>query len=120
MDEDNKRYLPIIIGSDGSSFSITNNGTAAAPCRLTIIPKNDLMLITIGGLAQEPITVERVQKNQILIIDGIDRAVTIDGQNAFENFNGWELPKLQPGVNNISISNADLMTISIEYQLRYI
>ena len=119
MDE-NKKYLPIVLDTNGSSFSIVNNGTAAAPCRLTIIPKNDLMLITIEGLAQEPITMERVQKDQILIIDGIDRAVTIDGQNAFEQYNGWELPKLQPGVNNISISNADLMTISIEYQLRYI
>lgn len=37
--EDNKKYLPIIINSDGSSFSVTNNGTAAAPCRVTIIQK---------------------------------------------------------------------------------
>lgn len=118
--EDNKKYLPIIINSDGSSFSVTNNGTAAAPCRVTIIPKNDLMLLTIEGLSEEPITMEKIQKNQILIIDGIDRAVTIDGENAFENYNAWELPKLQPGVNNIKISNADLMTISIEYQARYI
>lgn len=118
--EDNKKYLPIIIGSDGSSFSVVNNGTAAAPCRLTIIPKNDLMLITIEGLSKEPITMERIQKNQILIIDGIDRVVTIDGVNAFEQYNGWELPKLQPGINNVKITNADLMVISIEYQARYI
>jgi len=85
--EDNKKYLPIIINSDGSSFSVTNNGTAAAPCRVTIIPKNDLMLLTIEGLSEEPITMEKIQKNQILIIDGIDRAVTIDGENAFESYN---------------------------------
>lgn len=118
--EDNKKYLPITIGPDGSSFSIINHGTAAAPCRLTIIPKNDLMTITIEGLSEEPIQMEMVQRNQVLIIDGIDRVVTIDGENAFKSYNGWELPKLQPGVNEIKISNADLMTISIEYQARYI
>lgn len=114
------KYLPIIIGADGTSFSIINNGTAAAPCRITIIPKNDIMLLTIEGLSEEPIQVEKVMKGKILVIDGIDRKVTLDDENAFEIFTAWEFPKLQPGENNIKITNADLMTLNIEYQPRYI
>jgi len=54
MDINNKTYLPIVFSSD-NSFSIINNGTAAAPCRLTVIPQNDVMLMTIIGLSDEPI-----------------------------------------------------------------
>lgn len=119
INEENK-YYPIIIGADGTSFSITNNGTAAAPCRVTIIPKNDIMLLTIEGLSDDKIEIQGVLRGQILILDGIDRKITLDDLDAYDIYNGWEFPKLQPGVNTIKITNADLMTLSIEYQPRYI
>lgn len=112
-------YFPIIIESDGT-LSITNNGTAAAPCRITIIPKNDIMLLTIEGLSDEKIEVSRIRAGQILILDGINRKITLDNEDAFDIYNGWEFPKLQPGVNKITMTNADTSAISIEYQPRYI
>lgn len=119
LNEENK-YFPIVIDADGKSFQIVNNGTAAAPCRVTIIPKNDIMLLTIEGLSEEKIEVYRIQKGQILILDGINRKITLDDVDAFDIYNGWEFPKLQPGNNTVKITNAGLMTLSIEYQPRYI
>lgn len=116
---DEATYLPIIIGSDGS-FTITNSGTAAAACRITIVPRNDIMRLEIEGLSKEKIVMTRIRAGQLLVIDGIDRVVTLDGENAFEDYDAWELPRLQPGVNNIKITNADTMALSIEYQPRYI
>ncbi len=116
---DESNYFPIVVGSDGS-FTITNSGTAAAACRITIVPRNDIMLLVIEGLSQEKITMTRIQSGQLLIIDGINRTVTLDGENAFENYDGWELPRLQPGINTVKITNADTMALSIEYQPRYL
>ena len=112
-------YFPIIIESDGS-IPITNSGTAAAACRITIIPNTDIMLLTIEGMSDEPIVMERIQRGQLLIIDGINREVTLDGENAFESYQGWEFPKLQPGINHVKITSADSMSLAIEYQPRYI
>lgn len=119
IDLNSKTYLPIVFSSD-NSFSIVNNGTAAAPCRLTIIPQNDAMILTIAGLSSQPIKVNRVMGGQILVIDGIEKTVTIDDQNAFDQFDAWEFPKLQVGTNIITITEAANATISIEYQPRYI
>lgn len=116
---DEAQYFPIIFESDGT-LSITNSGTAVAAARLTIVPKNDIMLLTIEGMSEEPITMEKIKAGQLLIIDGINRDITLDGENNFENYHGWEFPKLQPGVNRIKITNADRMALSIEYQPRYI
>lgn len=70
MDTDKKTYFPIAFDNDGS-FTITNNGTAAAPCRLTVVPPDDVMLMEILGLSDEPIIVTKVKRNTILVIDGI-------------------------------------------------
>lgn len=119
MDINNKTYLPIVFSSD-NSFSIINNGTAAAPCRLTVIPQNDVMLMTIIGLSDEPIKMNQVKSKQILVIDGIDRTVTLDGVEAFDKYDAWEFPRLLPGTNDITITDSKTATVSIEYQPRYI
>ena len=98
-------YYPVVFNNDGESFSIVNNGTAASPCRITIVPQNDIMLLQITGLSTEPIKVNRVQRGNILIIDGIDRTVTIDGDTAFDQYDAWEFPKLSTGTNEIRITN---------------
>lgn len=118
-DTNGKTYFPITFNAD-NSFSIVNNGTAAAPCRLTIIPTNDVMLMKITGLSDEELQVSKIKSGQILVIDGIDKTITIDGKESFEQYNGWQFPKLMPGTNIITITDAATATISIEYQPRYI
>ena len=114
----NENYYPIAF--DGDVFIITNNGTAPAPCKITIVPQVDFVNLTIEGVSDKPISVSQVKTNDTLVIDGENRTITINDVPAFEKYNGWEFPKVQPGVNTISISNASQATIQIEYDTRYI
>lgn len=113
-------FYPIELNATTGGFVITNNGTAPAPCKVTIIPKVDLVSLTITGLSQEPIVVNNVYQQEALVIDGENRSITIDDEDAFDHYNAWEFPKVQPGMNNITITNAAQMLIQIEYNTRYI
>lgn len=115
-----ENYYPIEFDDAGSSFIITNNGTAPAPCVITFIPKVDFIRLEIRGLSKEPIIVSNVKMNQVLVIDGENRSVLLDDKEAFDHYDAWEFPKLQPGQNNITINNGVQASISIEYNARYI
>ena len=117
---DNAQYYPIEFDSTGSVFNIFNNGTAPAPCVVTIIPKVDFLKLVIKGLTETPITFTGLKTNQALVIDAEKRSVTVDGVDAFANYDAWEFPKLQPGANQITIENGTSATISIEYSANYI
>lgn len=113
-----ENYYPITF--DGDSFTVVNNGTAPAPCKITIIPQVDFVVLTIEGVSEKPISVSSLHANDVLVIDGENRAITINDAPAFNNYNGWEFPKLQPGVNEISIVNGAHIQISIEFNARYL
>ena len=115
-----ENYYPIEFDNAGSSFVITNNGTAPAPCVITFIPKVDFIRLEIEGLSKEPIIVSNVKMGQVLVIDGENRSVLLDDEEAFDKYDAWEFPKLQPGQNNITIKNGGQASISIEYNARYI
>lgn len=119
MDND-IQYYPIEFDEAGSVFTITNSGTAPSPCVITIIPKVDFLKITIQGLTQEPIIYSGLKTNQTLVIDGEERTVTVDGEDAFVNYNAWEFPKVQPGINQVIIEQGIQASISIEYNANYI
>lgn len=114
-----ENYYPIEFSETGQ-FTIINNGTAPAPCVITFIPRVDFNRVIISGLTEEPIEVENIQQDQVLVINGEDRIVTLDNENYLHNYNCWEFPKLQPGVNEVQINNAALASLAIEYSLRYI
>ena len=115
-----KQYYPIEFDSTGNVFTVTNSGTAPAPCVITIIPKVDFLKLTIEGLSESPIVFTGLKTNETLVIDAEERTVTVDGVDAFQQYNAWEFPKLQPGINKITITNGSLATISIEYSANYI
>lgn len=115
MDEN---YYPITF--DGDSFIIVNNGTAPAPCKITIIPQIDFVVLTIEGVSKKPIKVQNVSVNDTVVIDGEERTITINDEPAFNSYDGWEFPKLQPGENHISIVNGAHIQISIEFNARYL
>ena len=114
------QYYPIEFDASGNVFSITNNGTAPAPCIITIIPKVDFLKLVIEGLTETPITFTGLKTNEALVIDGEERSITVDGIDAFANYDGWEFPKLQPGINKVRIENGTSASISIEYSANYI
>lgn len=114
----NENYYPITF--DGDSFVIVNNGTAPAPCKITIIPQIDFVVLTIEGVSEKPIKMSHINTNDIVVIDGENRIVTINDQPAFNSYDGWEFPKLKPGANEITIANGAHIQISIEYNARYL
>lgn len=114
-----ENYFPIEFTADGSSFIITNNGTAPAPCVVTFIPKVDFIRLSIGGLSEEPITMTNIYADDVVVINGENRTVTINDEDGFAKYTAWEFPKLQPGTNTITIENGVQASISIEYNPRY-
>ena len=97
----NQNYYPIEF--DGDSFVVINNGTAPAPCVLTVIPKVDFIKMEIKGLSQEAITVKNIKARDVLVIDAEQRRVLVNDLLAFDKYDAWEFPKLQPGQNTIKI-----------------
>ena len=113
----NQNYYPIEF--DGDSFVVINNGTAPAPCVLTVIPKVDFIKIEIKGLSQEAITVKNIKARDVLVIDAEQRQVLVNDLLAFDKYDAWEFPKLQPGKNIITIKDGAQCSISIEYNVCY-
>ena len=113
-------YYPIEFDETGANFIITNKGTAPAPCVVNFIPKVDFVSLEIEGLSKEPIKVSNVKTGQVLTIDGENRTVLLDDKEAFNIYDAWEFPKLQPGENKIKIKNGSQASISIEFNVRYI
>ena len=114
------QYYPIEFDATGTTFNVYNNGTAPAPCIITIIPKVDFLKLVIEGLTETPITFTGLKTNQTLVIDGEAGLVQVDDKDAFANYDAWEFPKLLPGANQITIQNGTSATISIEYTANYI
>lgn len=112
-------FFPIDFNATGDSFIVTNNGTAPAPCVVTFIPKVDFYRLEITGLSAEPIAVNGVKAKDVVVIDGENRSITINDVDAFDKYDAWEFPKLQPGVNTVKIVNGVQASISIEYNPRY-
>lgn len=112
-------YYPIEFDNQGV-FTITNNGTAPSPCKITFIPKVDFVNLQITGLSKEPIKVSHIKANQTLVIDGENKEVLLDDQDYFNNYDSWEFPKLMPGVNSVQIPNGGQASVAIEYTQRFI
>lgn len=116
----NDNYFPIVFDNEGTGFSVTNAGTAPAPCVVTLIPRVSLVRITITGLSVDPIVINNVAANDVIVIDGENRTFTINGANDWEKYGGWQFPRLAPGVNEITISNGSQMAVEIAYNARYL
>lgn len=112
-------YYPIEFTVGGSSFTVFNSGTAPTPCVFTFIPKVDFFRLTIEGLSEEPISITGIRANDVVVIDGENREVLINDQDAFDSYDAWEFPKLQPGENIVTIANGNQASIQIEYNPRY-
>lgn len=78
------------------------------------------MNLVIEGLSEEPISVQRIYANDILVIDGENHEVLVNEEPAFDKYMAWEFPKVQPGQNLVKIVNGAQASIQIEYNTRYI
>lgn len=115
-----ENYYPISLNEQGSGFSVVNTGTAPAPCVLTIIPRVNQLSISVSGLSEEPFTITNVNANDIIVVDGEKREVLINNELAWDHFEGWSFPRLEPGTNEVTITNASMFAIEIAFSARYI
>lgn len=115
-----QNYYPISLNGEGTGFSVVNTGTAPTPCVLTIIPRVNQVQIKIEGLSKDPIAVNNVSANDVIVIDGEKREFTINGEIDWDKFQGWQFPRLEAGTNEITIANASMLAIEVAYNARYI
>lgn len=116
-----EKYYPIIVNDEGNGFSVINAGTAPTPCCLTLIPKATLRDITITGLTTHPIQLNFViNAYDVVVIDGENGVFKVNDELEWDKYEGWELPRLIPGTNEITITNASLFDVEIGFDLRYV
>lgn len=113
-------YYPIVFDGNGTGFSVKNTGTAPAPCVITVIPRVNLVRVMIEGLSKEPIVISNLTANDVVVINGEERTFTINNEPAWEQYDGWQFPRILPGDNSVVVSNGSQMAIEIAYNARYI
>lgn len=101
-----------------SSKTISVSGNLNTPAIIEITPSINIIDITVTGLG-DPFTVKNLTTGQKVIVNGEDCTITQNGTNKYNDFDGWEFPKLKPGADTITFSrnNCD---ITIKYKPRYL
>lgn len=104
------RHKPLqIISLTGLSTTVLCEATTAVYCRVSLTADKDYNSITIFG-----ITVNNISANDVIVIDGIDKSVTKNGVNIFNDTDLIEFPTLKQGKNTITVSS-DTVKGYIEY-----
>lgn len=106
--------------------TVMYDGAFPAPCKATITPTGAIATFTIGGLACNPLTLEKsriaingLKTNKPIVIDGVKKLITEDGANKYADAEIWNFPMLTPGVNTITFSSTNHSTV-IEVYKRFI
>lgn len=105
--------------SDTDNHTINNNGTSITPCYLEIAPTYSYSSLIISGLSDDPIKINNVSANKIIIIDGYTNKITENEINKFNDVELFEFPRLNTGNNTVSISD-DRATLTIKWKERFI
>lgn len=95
--------------------TVTAQGNVDTECVLTITPAVDLDSVTVMG-----ITVRNLTANSPVIIDGRRKLISEDEVNKFADTDLISFPKLQPGPNQITISDPSKVTVQLAYYPTYI
>lgn len=79
-----------------------------------ITPTSDIIDFTIND-----ITIKNLKANKTIIVDGIKKAVTVDGENKFNDTDFWAFPTVLPGTNKITLSRSNVDVV-LKYHPRYV
>lgn len=106
--------------------TIQYDGAFPTPCKATITPSGAIATLVVGGLACNPLTLEKsriaingLKTNKPVVIDGVKKLITEDGANKYADAEIWNFPMLTPGVNTITFSSTNHSTV-IEVYKRFI
>lgn len=101
------------------SRTINISGNLTTPAIVTVTVPSDGQDVVLSGLGEDNITINNVQGNSPIIIDGEECTVIQNEVNKFGDTDIWQFPVLQPGDNVIGI-NSDSYTVQIQYNPRWI
>lgn len=102
----------VTLSSTSNNIEITTDVVTEAIYEIT--PNIDMIEFTIHG-----IKIKNLKANKKIIIDGIKKTVTMDGENKFGDTEFWSFPTLTPGTNKITLSRTDAKVI-LKYYPRYV
>lgn len=114
-----KIYKQRIDTITGTSKTLKYDGTSETPCTLSITPSSVLPTLTITGLSEKPISINHLEANKEILIDGELGKVTCEGVNKFGDYDAWEFPRLLPGENTITL-DSDICQVTITYKPLYL
>lgn len=93
--------------------TVTIDGTTMADAIYEVTAPNDLVDFAIND-----IKIKTLKGNRTMIIDGMSKTVTVDGENKFCDTEFWSFPKFNPGNNVIDLS-AEGVDVKLKYHPRY-
>ena len=103
------RRLPLVsVDFAGKTLQLDNPGAVASGLRITLTPTKKITSMQVGD-----VTVKNLAANVPFVIDGLSGTVTADGENRFADTDLTQFPQIQPGENEISLSQA--VPTTLEY-----
>ena len=111
LTEKNMQYL------DTKNITIAIEGNLPTPAIIEITPIEGTQSLTIAGLTEEPIIIYRTNQGKKIMMNGLTGEMTEDGENKAADIEIWELPRLLPGENIITLSYA--ADVSVRYEARF-
>ena len=103
------RRLPLVsLDFNAAAIRLTNPGTAASGMRIILTPDQKITSMQVGD-----ITVKDLAAGVPFVIDGLSGTVTADGENRFADTDLTDFPRIDPGDNEIILSQA--VPTTIEY-----
>lgn len=107
------RRLPLVsVDFNAAALRLHNPGAVASGLRIILTPAKKITSMQIGD-----ITVKDLAAGVPFVIDGLSGTVTADGENRFADTDLTEFPQIQPGENEIILSQA--VPATLEYYPTY-
>lgn len=116
----------ITVSTSARTLAVDNPGNLDTPAIIEMIPDIGRTSIVLNGACwnrytgkDNPITVNRLFKDQKIIINGETGLITEAGANKIQDVELLGLPALRPGRNQISVSQ-DLSSFTVKFKPRYL
>ena len=112
----------------GGQFQVKSKGTAPAACIFELIPiASTIVEVNVGGLTDTGFTIRNVPNGSKLVIDSYNGEINLVNLETGEKTpaidcydNCWELPKILPGLNTITLDYTTGYNIKLSYEPTYL
>lgn len=109
--------------SETKNLTLNYAGAFITPAVFSIVSTGAIVDYILTGAARDPNTLEKtaikfasLSRRKTLVIDGINKTITVDGENKFADAELWNFPTLIPGQNEISASTTTTTTTITVYE----